>query len=392
MLRLLLVALPLVVALPAAFDKPELHAFQFEAQSPLQFKVRSPPESRPLRPAATRAQHYSPATAHSTPHAHHPPSAHITMNAPWGTRMRARRSTPRSTSSPTSSQPKDTNPPQVCPPDRPAATHAAQLSVGPAAALRARARPMRMLQAHAHEVACARCPLPRLPDSVDSAPAARSDATCAGHRHVRASERAASPVLLTACALLPRCRQPQLREVGLDGHRALDISDTTGRRDVDTTVTRIRPLSRPRALPLGPGGAKPVHVKPVPVIRVRSSSRLRPRRRTARPAHHRVRPHRLRPGHRRHDSHSKHHRGLHAGAASRTTTAHTHPCSTRLPPASTPHAPHTRVIACHSQPASTPPPVPQLTRFSCLRAALARQDLLVAHRGRRDPWFVLPAS
>ena len=65
----------------------------------------------------------------------------------------------------------------------------------------------------------------------------------------RASERAASPVLLTACALLPLCRQPQLQEVGLDGHRALNISATTGRRDVDTTVTRIRPSSRPRALP-----------------------------------------------------------------------------------------------------------------------------------------------
>ena len=51
-------------------------------------------------------------------------------------------------------------------------------------------------------------------------------------------ERAASPILLTACALLPRCRQPQLRAVGLDGHRALDISATIGRRDVDTTVTR----------------------------------------------------------------------------------------------------------------------------------------------------------
>ena len=72
MLRLLLVALPLVVALPAAFDKPEVHALQFEAQSPLQFEVRSPPMSRPLRPAATRALHDSPATAHSTPHAHQP--------------------------------------------------------------------------------------------------------------------------------------------------------------------------------------------------------------------------------------------------------------------------------------------------------------------------------
>jgi hypothetical protein len=43
MLRLLLVALPLVVALPAAFDKQELNALQFEAQSPLHLEVRSPP-------------------------------------------------------------------------------------------------------------------------------------------------------------------------------------------------------------------------------------------------------------------------------------------------------------------------------------------------------------
>ena len=60
---------------------------------------------------------------------------------------------------------------------------------------------------------------------------------------------AASPALLTACTLLPRCRQPQLRAVGLDGQRVLDIFATTGRRDVDTTVTRIRPPARPRALP-----------------------------------------------------------------------------------------------------------------------------------------------
>ena len=106
----------------------------------------------------------------------------------------------------------------------------------------------------------------------------------------RASERAASPVLLTACALLTRCSQPQLRAVGLDGHRALDISATISRCDVDITVTRTWQQSRPRALPHGPGGAKPVPVKPVPVSRARSSSREQPRRRTARPAHHRVRP------------------------------------------------------------------------------------------------------
>ena len=54
MLRLLIVALPLVVALPAALDEQEANAIQFELQSTLQFEVRSPPESRPLLPAATR--------------------------------------------------------------------------------------------------------------------------------------------------------------------------------------------------------------------------------------------------------------------------------------------------------------------------------------------------
>ena len=58
-------------------------------------------------------------------------------------------------------------------------------------------------------------------------------------------ERAASPVLLTACALLPRCRQPQLRAVGHDGHRALNISATTGRREIDTKVARIRAAVTP---------------------------------------------------------------------------------------------------------------------------------------------------
>ena len=80
MLRLLLVALPLVVASPAAFDAQEIDALQIEVQVPLQIEVRSPPESRPLRPAATRDQHDSPAL-HSTPHARHPPTANITMDA-----------------------------------------------------------------------------------------------------------------------------------------------------------------------------------------------------------------------------------------------------------------------------------------------------------------------
>ena len=51
----------------------------------------------------------------------------------------------------------------------------------------------------------------------------------------------------------------------------------------------------------------PVPMKPVPMSRVRSSSRLWPRRRTARPAHHRVqRRRRLRPDHQRHGHYNKH--------------------------------------------------------------------------------------
>ena len=158
MLRLLIVALPLVVALPAAFDEQEVNALQFEVQSPLQFEVRSPPESRPLLPAATQDQHKAP------PHA--PLRAHITQAHPSqytrrGTRARARRFTPRSTSSPTSSSPwTPTHHPQVCPrPCRQPRMQRAQLSVGPAAA-RARERPVRMLQAHTRTraVRCRACP------------------------------------------------------------------------------------------------------------------------------------------------------------------------------------------------------------------------------------------
>jgi len=83
MLRLLIVALPLVVALPAAFDKHEVYALQFDVQSPLQFEVRSPPESRPLLPAAreinTRAPPHTPLRTHNI--AQHS-NAPITIHAP----------------------------------------------------------------------------------------------------------------------------------------------------------------------------------------------------------------------------------------------------------------------------------------------------------------------
>ena len=71
---LLLVAFPLVVALPAAFDGHQVNALHLEVQSPRQFEVRSPPESRHHLPDATRDLHKSPATAplrtHNTPIAH----------------------------------------------------------------------------------------------------------------------------------------------------------------------------------------------------------------------------------------------------------------------------------------------------------------------------------
>ena len=167
-----------------------------------------------------------------------------------------------------------------------------------------------MLQAHAQEASCAMsAPAParlhRLRVRRGAMPLALALGT---------GERAASPVLLTACTLLPRCRQPRLRAVGLDCQRVLDIFATTGRRDVD----RHHGHEDPAAGTLAGSAAWPrrreacaceaVPVKPV--IRTRSSSRLRPRRRTARPAHHRVQRRRLRPDHCRRERHNKHHHGL----------------------------------------------------------------------------------
>ena len=77
MLRLLIVALPPIVALPAAFDEQEANAIQFEVKSPLRFEVRSPPESRLLLPAAPReinttAPPHTPLRTHNT-HTHTSP-------------------------------------------------------------------------------------------------------------------------------------------------------------------------------------------------------------------------------------------------------------------------------------------------------------------------------
>eukprot|EP00900_Chrysochromulina_parva_P006311 jgi/Chrpa1/15681/Chrysochromulina_OHIO_Genome00019244-RA len=66
--------------------------------------------------------------------------------------------------------------------------------------------------------------------------------------------------LLTAQGYQPTIhRQPQLREVGLDGHRALDISATTGRRDVDTTPSQDKTFSSPTAVGETPGSSYQLH-------------------------------------------------------------------------------------------------------------------------------------
>jgi len=86
-------------------------------------------------------------------------------------------------------------------------------------------------------------------------------------------ERAASLVLMTACALLPRRRQPRLRAIGHDGHLALDISATRPVGATSTPQSRLCGSGRrhANALPHGPGGADLCLLS-----RARASSRLRP--------------------------------------------------------------------------------------------------------------------
>jgi hypothetical protein len=184
MLRLLIVALPLVVALPAALDKHEANAIQFVVQSTLQFEVRSPPESRRLLPAATRDQHRT-----APPHTHlhtHNTQAHTSPCTRRGTRARARRSTPRSTSSPTSSSPgTPTHHPQVCPrPCRQPRMQRAQLSVGPAAA-----------RAHARDrCTCCKCTRTcRSRACPNYVPAERRSSLCARRNLRSPSARASAP-------------------------------------------------------------------------------------------------------------------------------------------------------------------------------------------------------
>ena len=155
MLRLLIVALPPVIAL-LAFDEQEANAIQFEEQSPLRFEVRSPPESRLLLPAAPReikttAPPHTPLRTHNT-HAHTSPCTRR------GTGARARRSTPDQLSlRPLRAQGhlRGTNPPTAGVPPGPAGSARSFRSC------RCARKTVRMLQVHTRTRApSARAPTP----------------------------------------------------------------------------------------------------------------------------------------------------------------------------------------------------------------------------------------
>ena len=147
------------------------------AQPPREINTTAPPQHTPL-------------------HTHDTRQAHTSQWTRRGAIIRARRPTPQSTSSPrpTSSE----HHPQVCPPP------------GMRSSFGRPCRCAREAGAHAARGRAMSAPAParlrRLRARRGAMPLALAIGTC---------ERAASPVLLTACALLPRCRQPQLRAVGL---------------------------------------------------------------------------------------------------------------------------------------------------------------------------------
>jgi len=272
MLRLLLVALPLVVASPAAVDAQEIDALQFKVQFP-QFEVRSPPESRPLRPAARRDQHDSPAT-HTTPHARHPPTAHITMDAPrhynsgktihpmiyfvinlfraQGYQPTIRRCAPQPGRPPRMRRSFG----QPCRCAREAGAHAAE---------RTCARPCVRTRA----VRFRACPTPRSPRRacLGAMPLALAIGTC---------ERAASPVLLKACALLPGAGSRGCVQSG----STATAPSTSPPRPAGATST---PRSSSRLRPVG-ATLDPLTIECGPIDSGAWSSAPRPPKQTSTPA------------------------------------------------------------------------------------------------------------
>ena len=168
MLRLLLVALPLVVALPAAFDAQGINALQLEVQSPLQLEVRSPPKSRPLRPQPAREINTIVQPQHTPLRTHTTRQAHTSQWTRRGALECEQDDPPHDLlrHQPLHRPGIPTHHPQVCPPARPAATHAAQLRS--ALPLRARGRcaccRRTLTRPRARERICTRaCPTPRPP-------------------------------------------------------------------------------------------------------------------------------------------------------------------------------------------------------------------------------------
>jgi hypothetical protein len=276
------------------------------------------------------------ALPHSTPHAHHPPSAHFTMDAPRHTKTRARRSKDdpphdlrRFTSSPTSSEPNDTNPQSTGVPS-PAGRHACgAASVGPAAA---RARPVRMLQVRAHEAARVQCPLPRLPDSVDSAPAS-------ARRHLRLS--------------IGTCERARRLACFADGFRvALPVQAAAA------ASARARRPPRPRHLRHDRQARRRQHGHEDPAAGTPAGSAAWPRRRGA--------------------CHCETCEACEPGAFVLETATPSALCipSAYATPSSSPHTPHTQYHLPHSSPLQLERPATAEVRSSCLRAAIARQALI----------------
>ena len=319
MLRLLLVALPLVVALPA-FDKQELNALQFEVQSPLRLEVRPPPKSRPLRPAAT----HTPLRPHArTPN---PPSAHITMTR-RGTLERGQDDPPHDLRrhQPLHRPGIPTHHPQVCPPTRPSVTHAAQLrsALPPRArgrftcCTRTRTRP------RARDVRSRACPTPwTLRPPPGATQLALAIGTCERARRLACFAdglRVASPVQAAADACGQARRPPRPRHLRHDRqarHRHHGHEDPAAGTPAGSAAWR-RETCTCEACACEPGagvleGAAPsahcstrsLTVKSGPVDSVLVIGA---------------------------DRHSKHHRGLHNGAASHHGSTTSPPLARRQP-------------------------------------------------------------
>ena len=299
-----------------------------------------------------------------------PPSRHTLHSArttPNCTHQdaRARRSTPRSTSSPISSSPgTPTHHPQVCPPALLAATHAARAAFG---------RPCRCAR---DRCTCCRCTRARTRRSLPLKPKLRARREArrpprATHLAISTCERTrrlacfadglhvAPPVAVqSAAAASGRARRPpRPRHIRHDkqvrrrhhGHEDLAAVTPTG----SAAWPRRCEASACEACACEPGAVVLEGAAPSAHCSTRSPSST---------------PCQLRPGHRRHDRHCKHHRGLHAGAASRhgstasppparrqptltrvaltcIDTAHTTHSRHRLPLA---HTSHSHGMACHS--------------------------------------------